>query len=487
MENTVQKQENPAKLGFAAYFGTTVMASTEAISAGLMTSFFMLYLTDYAGIGTWAAALGSTLLLVVRLFDAVNDPIQGWIMDRAKVGRHGKYKPFIILSILLITVGVSGLFFIPTGITGNPIFIVIWVILFYLLYDIGVSFFAPNLIYRTLTLDSVQRGKLMIGPRLISMLFGMVTASLIAIVNSVNANFNNIHTSFGVTVTAIVSAVALLSLLGISMVKERHHASAPTESDRVKLTDVFVLLRENKALRVKVLSEIFSGFIWTFLFATMLYYTKWAYCADLETGAVNTEQYGLFSLIGSMMMFLPLIVGTIIATPIMKKVGSAIKLHKFFIMLEATACGLLFVFQIFGLLQQVPFLFFLLTGIAAVGVGGNYIPEETVKIECMDYEIYKNGKDRSALCNACNKFTIKAQSAVSAGIVGILLTAIGYTVDSATDTYLGDLSRMPALLNWFIVIMGLVPFILGFVAWFILRSYPVTDEIRKDMQEKLKK
>ena len=94
------------KLGFREYFGTATMGLTDGMAAALMTSFFLLYLTDYAGLGAFGAVMGSSVLLFSRIFDAVNDPIEGWIMDRAKVGKYGKYKPFIILSILTAFVGV---------------------------------------------------------------------------------------------------------------------------------------------------------------------------------------------------------------------------------------------------------------------------------------------------------------------------------------------------------------------------------------------
>ena len=174
----MKKAKKVKDLRFKDYFGTTAMALCEGITAALMTSWFMVYLTDYAGLGAWGASLGAGLLMFGRLFDAVNDPIEAWIMDRAKVGKYGKYKPFIFLSILMMAVGVSALFFIPSGITSSPVAVAVWVIVGYLLYDIGYSFFAPNLIYRTLTTDQVSRSKLIIGPRMIGMLTGMVTGSL---------------------------------------------------------------------------------------------------------------------------------------------------------------------------------------------------------------------------------------------------------------------------------------------------------------------
>jgi Na+/melibiose symporter-like transporter len=100
----------------------------------------------------------------------------------------------------------------------------------------------------------------------------------------------------------------------------------------------------------------------------------------------------------------------------------------------------------------------------------------------MDYEIYKHGKDRSALCNACNLFVNKVQNAISAVTIGVLLTAMGYVVDSATDTYTGDLSSVPGMLTGFMVLMGVIPFVCGIVSWLIQGRYPITKEIRADME-----
>ena len=310
------------KLGFREYFGTATMGLTDGMAAALMTSFFLLYLTDYAGLGAFGAVVGSSVLLFSRIFDAVNDPIEGWIMDRAKVGKYGKYKPFIILSILTAFVGVGALFFIPQGV--SPVIAVIWVIFFYLLYDMGSSFYAPNLIFRTLTLDQNERGKLLIAPRIVSMMTGMVTAALIAMVTGVNSVVNNMHTSFGLVVVGLLLITSVISLTGIGMVRERHHAERDKE-ENVKITDIFKLLKENDAIRINVTAALFSGFIWTFLFATMLYYIKWGLCADLSTGVVDNGKYALYSGIASMLMFIPLLGGTLIAAPIMKKIGDPMK------------------------------------------------------------------------------------------------------------------------------------------------------------------
>jgi len=479
------KVKDPMRVRFTDYLGVTLMSLTDCIAIGLMTSWFMQYLTDYAGLGTWGAVLGSVLLIVMRLFDAVNDPLEGWIMDRAKVGKFGKYKPFIILAIILEAAGLSALFFIPEGITSTPALVVVWVVVAYLIYDIGASFYAPNLVYRTLTLDSNKRGKLMIAPRMMNMFIGMVTGSIISIVNGVNAGIGNFHTAFGVTIMAAAIGTAVISLIGISMVKEKHHPKQEENAAPAKITDIFRLFKENDALRVKFVATIFSGFIWTFLFATMTYYIKWAYCADLTTGALDADKYGMLSLVGSMMMLLPLLLGTAVAMPLMKVFKTPVRTYRFVIIAQSVPCGIMFVLQMLGILQSSPAIYLTLIAIAATAIGIGYIPNEALNIEAMDYEIYKHGKDRSALCNATAKFLDKAQNALSAGLVGMVLVAVGYVVDSVTGDYAGDLANIPNMLNWFIVIMGLVPFFLGAISLWIYRKYPITPELAAEMKAKL--
>ncbi|MCM1223666.1 MAG: MFS transporter [Lachnospiraceae bacterium] len=478
--------KDPNRLKAKDYFGTSVLSVADSVSNAVMTGVFLLYLTDYAGIGKWGAILGTSLLMFARIFDAVNDPLEGWLMDRAKVGKHGKYRPFLFISILCTAIGVLGLFSLPEGFANSPVAICIWVILFYLMYDIGASFYAPSLLYRSMTLDSNERGKLFIGPRMVNMVAGMVCSALLTIINAVNGTFNNMHTSFALTIGLFMLIGALLSVGGLAMVKERYHAE-PEKEDKVKLTDIFALLKENKALRIRVLETLFRGFIWTFLFATMAYYIKWGYCTDLSTGAVDTGKLGIMTLISSMLMFVPMVLGTVIAAPLMKKLGSPVKLHKLLILLQIIPCGILFLLEILGILRMSPIPFFLCVIVVTIACGTDYIPVETLNIECMDYEIYQRGKDRSALCNACYKFLGKAQSSVSSGLIGIILVGIGYEVDSVTDTFVGELSAIPTMLTWFIVIMGLVPAVLGVISYLFMRKYPVTDEIRADMRSKLAK
>jgi Na+/melibiose symporter-like transporter len=485
MMEGIEMTNNNERLGFKTYFGTTFMGATQGLCNALMTSLLMLYLTDYSGIGAAAAIIGSSVLVGTRFFDAVNDPLQGWIMDKAKFGRLGKYKPFMILSIILLTIGTVGIFFLPESLAKVPALACVWVIVFYITFDFGNSFYVPNVIFRTITLSPVQRSKLTVAPRFLVLVLGVAASMFIMIVRGIDQGIGNMHTSFGLTVLLLVSITTVLSLAGIACVKEKYSASGDKDAPRVKLMEIFSLIVENKALRVRLLSMFFDGFIWTFIFAASVYYTKWAYCADLATGAVDTAKFGTFSMIGTLLTILPIVLGTLAALPLMKRIGSPLKIYRALVLVQAVGCGGLFVFQLLGILSRSPALYFALMAIPAFAIGISFVPGETINMECMDYEIYQHGKDRSALCNAVFLFITKLQSAIAAAVVGVALTLAGYIVDSKTDTFIGDLSTVPSMLNGFVVIMGLIPSVCALVSWFIQGYYPVTDEIRADMQKVL--
>ena len=148
---------------------------------------------------------------------------------------------------------------------------------------------------------------------------------------------------------------------------------------------------------------------------------------------------------------------------------------------QAIGGCILFVAQITGLLQRAPWLFFMTMFIMATGVGTDFVPQSFVQMEVVDYGIYKTGKDRSALTTVTDGFITKLQTAFSATIVGMVLTGIGYVVEEG-NRFAGDVSQIPVMLDWFIVIMGLVPAVLGIISVIIYKKYPITNQIRLEMK-----
>ena len=479
-----KKVKDPNKVGFREIFGVTAMAVLGSLVAMIMQVGFMAYLTDYAGLGAYGAVVGTTVLFVARIIDAVDDPLQAFIMDKAKPTKMGKYKPFLLLSLILMAIGIACLYFIPSSITQMPILVTVWVIFFYLIYDIGSSFHNPNLLYRTMTDDVGERSKLVTFPRILTMVLSMLGTSLTAIIVAVNNKVGNMHDAYGIVVTVMMIVGLVISLLGWSLIKEKHQVE-PEKEEEVKIKDFFLLFKENKAMTVNLIANLFSGFIWTFLFATSTYYIKWAFCCNFATGEVNLDKMGMLTLIAGMMMIMPLLIATVVSVPLMKKVGDPAKMQRGIHLAIAGSGLFLFLMQIFGLLEKIPALFFVSMFVSAFAIGLGFVPGNAMGMEVMDYQIWKNGKDRSALTQAGGKFLEKAQSAIASAVVGVVLIAIGYQVDSVTGDYIGELSKLPSMLTWFIVIMGFVPFVLGIATYIVYKKYPISKEVRAQMYAEL--
>ena len=80
------------RLAVTEKFGYGLGDLASNIVFQVVINFMMYFYTDVFGIG--AAAVG-TLMLVVRLFDAVTDPLMGGIADRTNT-RWGRYRPYLV-------------------------------------------------------------------------------------------------------------------------------------------------------------------------------------------------------------------------------------------------------------------------------------------------------------------------------------------------------------------------------------------------------
>ena len=161
----------------------------------------------------------------------------------------------------------------------------------------------------------------------------------------------------------------------------------------VKFKDFFLLFKENKPMVVYYLKGVFSGFIWSLIFATPAYYIKWGFCTDLTTGVTNMEQYGVLNGISSMMMLIPLLVGAVIGRPLLKLFkNNPIKMTCFLLVVQSVGGVVLFTYPDGGSCLRCSCAVLRYPVHHAVGVGTDFVPQSMVEMEIMDYNIYKTGR-----------------------------------------------------------------------------------------------
>ncbi len=102
----------------------------QALISGFMGTFLFLFY-NRIGIQPWIVGL---VLGITRVWDGVNDPVIGALIDRKKSGRNGKFRQLIINTALPVGIITILLFFVPQG--AGIYFQCAWILVFYLMWDV---------------------------------------------------------------------------------------------------------------------------------------------------------------------------------------------------------------------------------------------------------------------------------------------------------------------------------------------------------------
>ena len=204
------------------------------------------YLTD---IGI-AAGTAGMILLVPKLWDALNDMIFGYLMDKGRFKNGQKFIPWVRIGVAAIGVTTVALFAIPDSM--NDTTKVVWFLIAYILFDISYTILdAPAYAVTTvMTSDVQERTSIIAGGKLWAMVGGVVATLLVPLVRPKLGWF-----------TACVVFVAVSVAMMVPMlfsVKERHSETS-TADDNPGFYDMLRYLKYNKYLLVTLVAMLLLG------------------------------------------------------------------------------------------------------------------------------------------------------------------------------------------------------------------------------------
>ena len=151
------------RASYAAYF----------VGQNIFYIFLSSYLNTYfLDIGMTALVL-SALILVVKIWDAVNDPLFGAIVDRVRF-KKGKFLPWLRVSLVAIPLTTVLLFAIPSNIHGGVL--IAWGVIGYILWDTAYTICDVPIfgIITTITSNLSERTSLMAIGRIAAMVAAIV-------------------------------------------------------------------------------------------------------------------------------------------------------------------------------------------------------------------------------------------------------------------------------------------------------------------------
>lgn len=197
-----------------------------------------------------AAATAAAILIVPKLWDAVNDVLFGYIVDRHTFKNGQKFLPWIRIGTSAVGITTIALFAIPESMSSTVK--VVWFLIAYILFDAAYTIQdTPAFAITTvMTSNITERTSIIGGGKLWSMVGGVVATVLIPLIRPRLGWFA------ACVVFIVVSVILMLPLLFTA--KERHHG-ATTAEENPEFKDMLKYLKNNKYLIVVLIAMLLLG------------------------------------------------------------------------------------------------------------------------------------------------------------------------------------------------------------------------------------
>ncbi len=427
--------------------------------AALVSMYLLFYLTDVLEISGPELAVITAILVLMRVFDAVNDPVMGVIVDNTR-SRWGKFRPWIFWGALLWAVATLLMFF-DFGATGWSYVIVFTVV--YIVYEIAytindISYWS---MLPSLTQDQKEREKIAVVARICANvgLFS-VAVGLVPVTGMLSDALGSTQKAWFVVALALV--VIMLAFQSLTLLMTREHVAATTES--TPLRELFsVILRNDQLLWVTLAMVAYmAGYGATTSFG--LYYFKYIFG---DEGA-----YPIFAAILGVTQITALALFPLVSR----------RLRRGQIHLLATVLCVLGYLVFLAAGTSLP-----LVAVAGVllftGQGAIQLLMVMFIADSVEYGEWKLGRRNESVTFSLQPFIYKLGNAISSGIVGYTLILSG--IDVATSA--SDVTDTGAA--QFKVAMLVIPMLLMVGSYLILRSRYKLDEetyagILRDLKER---
>ena len=432
----------PGKVSRREYLGYFSYGFGQCFSYGLLGSFILFFYTDILGISALAA---STIFLIARVWDAVNDPMVAGFMDTRRT-KSGKFKGYLKFAPLFVVISTILCFFSPDlAIQWKVLYAAITYILWGTVYTVSdIPFWSVSAV---ITNDPQTRTSLVTAANLgVFAGIGMV-GSLVPLLVGLFGHESLADGYFMAVILIMIAGYAFM-MFGATTIRERVEPSA---GEKVTMKDVFRNLLVNRHL-FKMLAIFFLNLFMNIVNGIILYFFIY-----------NMGNEGLMSIYGLMGTFAAL--GFFLIPNLTKKFRKK-DLLAGIIVLDIVVR---IVFFMTGY-ENVPMLLvmLMLTQLFHASLG----PVMSSMIaETIEYSEVKTGRRCEAITFSGQTFMGKLSAAIAGSLTGLILIAIGYVPEATVQS--------PGTLNGLFMVVSLLPVAGGLIRLVILRYYTYTEEAYK--------
>ena len=399
----------------------------------------------------------AVVTLIVKIWDAVNDPLFGIIFDKIKFKNGQKCLPWLRLSVGLIPITTVLLFIIPSGMAQSGK--LIWFMIAYLLWDSSYTVCDVPIysMVTTMTHNINERNTLMSLGRLFSGagmgLSGMLCTLLVS---------EKVGLSFSPTVI-LLSVLGLLFMIPLCFVGKERNYHGELEDEAFSIKRMLMYLVRNKYLLIYYLGYLFANGLMTGN-ALSLFVSYYLF------GSAN------FNIILGILSTVPSIVVALLIPVVSQKFDK----FKLFFICNTVAAVLGLVMYFIGWQNKLLFIVLMIIRCLFTSVTGTlgfmFTPD------CAEYGQYKTGVDAKGITFSIQTFTTKIAAAVASSLGLAILGFFDWTkieAESFADIEKLNIVQSATALNGLWVTYILVPSIGLAITSFIYLFYRLRD---KDVQ-----
>lgn len=269
MENTTtQKTEDSnVVLSFRERFCFGLSDLGQEMLQYWVSAFLTIFCTDVAGIPAGAVA---ALLLSMRFFDAVNDPVIGRLCDKTK-SRWGRYRPWVFFSSIGLAASVILMFWAHPGWNSSQKIIYMYVC--YMMYSVFTTGcqMSENALGGVLTSDSESRSKAFSMLKMFSFL-GMALLGLYAVQLINRVGNGNAAKGYLLVVSAHCVIGMLLKFITFTNTKER--VTEPKRKSDLSFVETFkIILKSREAVLIWLGMTVYGMQLFGRMAVLMYYFT----------------------------------------------------------------------------------------------------------------------------------------------------------------------------------------------------------------------
>ncbi|MDE7039985.1 MAG: MFS transporter, partial [Limosilactobacillus sp.] len=452
----IATNNNDIKLSWQQKFGWATGDFAQNLIYTTISTYLLFFYTNVYGLPAVDAA---TMFLIVRLIDAINDPIVGTFIDKHTT-RFGKYRGYLLYMGLPLAVMAILCFYVPDfSQLGKLVYAYVNYV------GLSIIYTTVNIPYGSLNAAMTRNNKELVSMSSIRMFL---------------ANLGSLAVSFGVPVcvklfsdgyysgdasktgwflTMIVYGVvgALVLVFCFSQSTEHIKMSADTEAT-VSVGDLFHQLKINGPLRVLAIFFIITFGLMSVVNSVGAYYMTY--------NAHNAGLMQWYNLLGTIPAFI-----TVPITPwLNRKLGTQVLMQGSLIII---IIGFLIMF-----LVPATDIFWTFTGrtIEAAGVTLSTGFQWALVPQVITYGEWKTGKRENGIINAIVGFFFKFGMALGGVIPGYVLAAYGFVANHQQTARSLFGIRMTTTI---------IPIIVTIFAMIVFAFYKLTDEKIEKMNNEI--